>query len=79
VRLMLSGGLRLIGAGVLAGLLAAVAGARVLTTLIFGVRATDPLTLGSAVALLVAVGLVAHAVPLRRALRIDPASALRAE
>jgi putative ABC transport system permease protein len=79
LRLMLSGGLRLIGAGVLAGLLAAVAGARVLTTLIFGVRATDPLTLGSAVGLLVAVGLVAHAVPLRRALRIDPASALRAE
>jgi putative ABC transport system permease protein len=79
VRLMLSGGLRLIGAGVLSGLLAAVAGARVLTTLIFGVRSTDPLTLGSAVGLLVAVGLVAHAVPLRRALRIDPASALRAE
>jgi putative ABC transport system permease protein len=76
---VLSSGLCIVGAGVLAGLLAAAAGARFLTTLIFGVQATDPATLVGAAALLVAVALLAHAVPLRRALRIDPASALRSE
>jgi ABC-type lipoprotein release transport system permease subunit len=50
-----------------------------LGSLVFGVSPTDTVTLTCAAALLVAVALVAHAVPLRRALRIDPASALRTE
>jgi putative ABC transport system permease protein len=79
VRMVLSGGVWIVGAGVIAGLLAAVAGGRFLTTLIFGVRATDPVTLAGAAGLLAGVAVLAHAVPLRRALRIDPASALRTE
>jgi putative ABC transport system permease protein len=79
VRLVLSGGVRVIGAGVVGGMLAAIIGARFLTSLIFGVQPADPATLTGAGALLVAIALLAHAVPLRRALRIDPASALRTE
>ena len=79
VRMVMSGGVGIVGTGVIAGLFAAVAGGRFLTTLIFGVRPTDPVTLGGAAVLLAGVAVLAHAIPLRRALGIDPASALRAE
>jgi putative ABC transport system permease protein len=79
VRLVISGGLWIVAAGVAGGLVAAAAGVRVLGTLVFGVRPTDPLTLAVAAAVLVVVALLAHAIPLRKALSIDPASALRAE
>jgi putative ABC transport system permease protein len=79
VRMVLSSGVWIVCAGVLAGVLTAAAGVRFLRTLIFGVQPADPVTLGMAAALLVAVALLAHAVPLRRALGIDPASALRTE
>jgi putative ABC transport system permease protein len=46
---------------------------------VFGVSPIDPLTFAAAAAVLIAVALAAHVVPIRRALRIDPASALRAE
>jgi len=39
----------------------------------------DPLTLGAAAILLMLVALAAHSVPIRRALRVDPAAALRHE
>ena len=78
-RIVLTNGLSVVGAGVLAGLFAAATGARFLRTLIFGVGPADPMTLAGASALLVAVALLAHVVPLRRALSIDPASALRTE
>ena len=79
LRLVLSSGLSLVGVGVAAGLAAAFAATRFLGTLVFGVSPTDPLTFAAAAALLTLVALLAHWVPVRRALRIDPASALRAE
>lgn len=79
VWMVLSSGLWIIGVGVLGGVLAAAASVSVIRTLIFGVRPTDPATLAGAAALLIAVAFLAHIVPLRRALGIDPASALRAE
>jgi putative ABC transport system permease protein len=78
-RLVLSGGATLVCAGVAAGLAAALAATRMLGSLVFGVSAVDPLTFSAAAVVLFAVALLAHAVPIRRALRIDPAMALRAE
>jgi putative ABC transport system permease protein len=77
--LVLAGGAKLVAAGVCGGLLAAAVSTRFLGTLVFGVSPIDPLTFGAAAGLLILVALAAHIVPIRRALRIDPADALRAE
>jgi putative ABC transport system permease protein len=77
--LVLGGGAQLVAAGVVGGLAAAALATRFLGTLVFGVSPLDPLTFAAAAALLIVVALAAHLVPVRRALRIDPASALRAE
>ena len=77
--LMLAGGLKLVAAGVAGGLVAAALTTRFLGSLVFGVSPIDPATFAAAAALLIAVALAAHWIPIRRALRIDPASALRAE
>jgi ABC-type antimicrobial peptide transport system permease subunit len=69
-------GAALVGAGLLAGALGALALRRSVDGLLFGVRATDPLVIGAAMALLVAVALLACALPARRATRIDPVAAL---
>jgi putative ABC transport system permease protein len=79
LRLVLAGGLTLVAIGVVVGVGAALALTRYLGTLVFGVSPTDPATFAAAAALLTFVALLAHWVPVRRALRIDPASALRAE
>jgi predicted permease len=79
VRLILGSALRTVTAGLLVGLLAALALVRGLDALLFGVTPTDPGTLAGAVLLLTAVAFLAHWVPVRRALRVDPAMALRQE
>ncbi len=79
VGLVLSNGAGIVAAGVAAGLAAAAAAVRLLTTLIFGVSPLDPLTMASASAVLTAVALAAHWIPVRRALAIDPARALHAD
>ena len=79
LRLVLSSGLRSSPSASPAGLAAAFVATRFLGALVFGVSPVDPLTFAAAAALLTLVALGAHWVPIRRALRIDPASALRAE
>jgi putative ABC transport system permease protein len=76
-RLVLGEGLRPAVTGVLLGLAAAIVATRLLTSLLFGVGPGDALTLASASALLVAVAILAAALPLRRALRVQPAVTLR--
>jgi predicted permease len=67
----------LVGVGI--GLAAALALGRVVSSLIFGVRATDPLTFALVAALLVAVGLLATVIPAYRATRVEPVRTLREE
>jgi predicted permease len=65
--------------GVAIGLVAAVAARRLVTTLLFGLAATDGLTMAGAVTLMVLVSAVAGYVPARRAARVDPLVALHYE
>jgi putative ABC transport system permease protein len=74
-----SQGLRMALAGLAVGLLGTALAARSLTSLLYGVSALDPLTLGSASIVLIGVALAACALPARRAARIDPIQALRTE
>jgi predicted permease len=76
-RMVLREGGILLGAGVVAGLLGAVATTRLMRGLLFGVAPTDPLTMVGVAALMASVGIAACWLPARRAARIDPAVAMR--
>jgi ABC-type antimicrobial peptide transport system permease subunit len=65
--------------GIAAGTIAALASAKIMDTLVFGVSASDPLTLAAVGATLALVALMASVVPAYRALRLDSVKALRAE
>jgi len=69
----------MIGAGQFIGLLGALALTRVLATFLFGISPEDPLTFAGVALLLGLVALTASVVAGHRALRIDPAVALRRE
>ena len=79
VRLIIGQGMRVVAVGILAGVAGALALSRLMTSVVYGVRVTDPLTYGGVAALLAAVAFVASYVPARRATRIDPLSAMRTE
>ncbi|MDE3136068.1 MAG: ABC transporter permease [Acidobacteriota bacterium] len=77
VRMITGEGLRVILAAAVVGVGGALALARVLASLLFGVTAADPLTFIAVVVLVVVTGLAACYVPARRAAQIDPMAALR--
>ena len=77
--MVLCDGGRLAGAGILAGLVGAFLTTRVLTGMLYGVRAVDPVTFVVGAGLLLAVGLAATWIPARRAAGMDPVDALRSE
>src|SRR5206468_1764777 len=79
LRLVLTRALRIVVAGLIVGLAGAAGVTRVLQTFLFGVTPTDPIAFTIVTLLLIAVGLMAAWLPARRATRIDPWAALRAE
>jgi predicted permease len=79
LRLVLARALRVVGAGLIAGLAGAAGVTRVLQTFLFGVKPTDPVVFTAVTLLVLGVSLLAAWLPARRATRVDPLSALRAE
>jgi predicted permease len=79
LRLVVGEGMRVTLAGLGAGLLASLFVTKLLSSLLFGISAADPLTLGSVALLLPLVALGACALPARRATQVDPMVALRQE
>jgi putative ABC transport system permease protein len=77
--LVVGDGLKLTVAGVAAGIAAAAAMSLSIKSLLFGVDPIDPLTFGAMTAALVATSALACALPARRAAKVDPMAALRAE
>ncbi|HEY2149753.1 MAG TPA: FtsX-like permease family protein, partial [Vicinamibacterales bacterium] len=79
VGLFVREGAMLMAIGVACGLAGALLVTRALSTLLFGVTTTDPLTFAAVAVTLTIVALLASYVPARRAARVDPMTALRAD
>ena len=77
LRLVLGYGVRLAGMGLAAGVPVALAASRLLGSLLYGVSPTDPVVFVVMPAIVLAVAMLACYVPARRAMRMDPLTALR--
>jgi putative ABC transport system permease protein len=79
LRMVIRQALLIAGAGIAVGLPSALALTRLMSGLLYGVRASDPLTFAAVPIFLTAVAIAATCFPALRAMRIDPACALRTE
>jgi putative ABC transport system permease protein len=79
LRLILGFGAKLALMGVVIGIIAALALTQLMKTMLFGVAATDALTMAAVSLTLIAVTLLACYIPARRAMSVDPVIALRTE
>ncbi|MEY2527995.1 MAG: hypothetical protein QOJ05_85 [Verrucomicrobiota bacterium] len=79
LKLVVGQGMLLAGIGLGVGLIAAFAVTRIMSSLLFAVSATDPLTYFGLALLLGAIALLACYIPARRATKVNPVTALRAE
>ena len=78
-KLILKQGMFLAAIGSLCGLVIALGGARMMKTLLYGVSTSDPVTFTCVALLLLSIALLACWIPARRASRVEPMIALRAE
>jgi ABC-type antimicrobial peptide transport system permease subunit len=78
-RLVVADGMRVAGAGVLVGVVAALFTTRLAASLLYGVSPRDPLTITAVATVLLLVAALANYLPARRAARVDPLIALRQE
>jgi predicted permease len=79
VRLALGQGLRVVSTGAAIGVVLGAAGTRLLRALLFGMSALDPVVYGGVALVVGTIALIACYVPVRRAVRVDPLAALKAE
>jgi len=79
LRMILRESFVFVGLGLVLGIAAALAASRLITTMLFGLKTSDPLTYAATAALLLLVALCATILPARRAAKVDPLVALRAE
>jgi ABC-type antimicrobial peptide transport system permease subunit len=79
LQLALRQGMTPAGLGIGAGLVIAFGTARLLSSLLYGVKPTDPLTFAIVSAVLIAIALVSTYIPARRVMKLDPVNALRNE
>jgi predicted permease len=79
MRFIIRDGMRLVAAGLVIGVATAAAATRALTSLLYAVQAGDPATFGAIGLTVAVIAFVASCVPARRAVRIDPVDALRAD
>ena len=77
LKLITEQGLKIVGLGLVIGLVAALTLARVVGTVLYGVTATDPVSIGAAVLLLALTALLACLIPAARAVKVSPTEALR--
>jgi putative ABC transport system permease protein len=76
---VLAGAMGMVAVGLVVGVVAAVASTRVLTSLLYGISPTDPVTLVTVTVLLVGAAWLAALVPAQRSTRIDPLDAMRTD
>jgi predicted permease len=79
LRMAVGEGMLIVAIGLVTGIAGALAVTRVFRSMLFGVDATDPITLGVVAGILAAVALLACYIPARRATRVDPLAALRVD
>jgi len=79
LKMVMRQGLKLVGVGVVAGLVITFAATRGISSLLVGVSPSDPLTLLLVAFFLAGVGLLASLIPARRAMRVEPLKALKYE
>jgi putative ABC transport system permease protein len=79
IRMVVRETMKLVAIGIVIGLLSALAATRLVANALFGVKPTDPITIGIAVFVMIAVTLIAGYAPARRAASVDPMIALRHE